>query len=221
MQALTGVRSSGGLSVRRTIGLVGGYLQAKLDPDVRETCARTARALEAAGHRTRPVEIPHAEMTPDVYLHIVLPEASEYHAPLLTAHADKYSPSVRLRLEMGRYMLAEDYVRAMQLRHRLTASVDAALDGCDALLLPALAIPAPVLGASTVTVDGHEEPVRAIMLRLTQLFNLTGHPAIALPAGLDNGGLPIGIQLVGHRGRTGDLLDVAADVEPIARPVTS
>jgi Asp-tRNA(Asn)/Glu-tRNA(Gln) amidotransferase A subunit family amidase len=50
-------------------------------------------------------------------------------------------------------------------------------------------------------------------LKLTQLFNLTGHPAIALPAGAGDDGLPRGIQLVGARGRTERLLDVAAAVE--------
>jgi aspartyl-tRNA(Asn)/glutamyl-tRNA(Gln) amidotransferase subunit A len=114
---------------------------------------------------------------------------------------------------MGRYLLAEDYVRAMRLRQVLTESVDRALDRYDALLLPALAIPAPPIGATTVEVDGTPAPVRATMLRLTQLFNITGHPAIALPAGLGPDGLPRSVQLVGHRGRTERLLDVAAAVE--------
>ena len=60
----------------------------------------------------------------------------------------RYSPGVRLRLEMGRYILAEDYVRAMRLRASLTAAVDRALERCDALLLPTLPIPAPPIGAS-------------------------------------------------------------------------
>jgi aspartyl-tRNA(Asn)/glutamyl-tRNA(Gln) amidotransferase subunit A len=114
---------------------------------------------------------------------------------------------------MGRYVLAEDYVRAMTLRARLRQNVDAALEGLDALLLPALAITAPPLGADSVEVDGRREPVRAVMLRLTQLFNITGHPAIALPAG-SSGGFPVGMQLVGRRGRTSDLLALAAAVEP-------
>ena len=157
--------------------------------------------------------MPHARITPDVYLHIVLPEASEYHAGTLERHPSGYSPNVRLRLEMGRYLLAEDYVRAMQMREWLRAGVDQALDGCDALLLPTLAIPAPILGATTVDVDGHTEPVRAVMLRLTQLFNLTGHPAIALPSGRTSEGLPIGMQLVGHRDQTSRLLHLAQAVE--------
>jgi len=116
---------------------------------------------------------------------------------------------------MGRYMLAEDYVRAMRLRSHLTAAVDRALEGCDALLLPALPIPAPPIGAATVSVDGVDQPVRATMLSRTQLFNITGHPAIALPAGRGPDGLPRSLQLVGERGRTERLLDVAAALETI------
>jgi aspartyl-tRNA(Asn)/glutamyl-tRNA(Gln) amidotransferase subunit A len=218
MQALTGAPSPRPTAFTRTVGLPGGYFLEKLDAGVRDAYERTVAALEANGQRTRAVEIADAGITSDVYLQIVLAEASEYHAPLLAQYADKYSANVRLRLEMGRYLLAEDYVRAMRLRDRLSAAVDAALAGCDALLLPALAIPAPVLGESTVTIDGAEEPVRAIMLRLTQLFNLTGHPAIALPAGRDARGLPVGIQLVGRRGETAALIDVAAVIEPLASP---
>jgi aspartyl-tRNA(Asn)/glutamyl-tRNA(Gln) amidotransferase subunit A len=161
------------------------------------------------------VDIEHAECTPDVYLHIVLPEAACYHAPTLASHADKYSPGVRLRLEMGRYLLAEDYVRAQRLREALTAAVGRVLDRHDALILPTLPIPAPPIGVTTVDVGGVQAPVRATMLSLTQLFNMTGHPAIALPAGTGPEGLPRSIQLVGHRGRTERLLDIAAAVEEI------
>jgi Asp-tRNA(Asn)/Glu-tRNA(Gln) amidotransferase A subunit family amidase len=58
-----------------------------------------------------------------------------------------------------------------------------------------------------------KEPVRAVMLRLTQLFNLTGHPAIVLPAGDGNDGLPRAIQIVGRRSETARLLRIAAAVE--------
>ena len=51
------------------------------------------------------------------------------------------------------------------------------------------------------------------MLRMTQLFNLSGHPAIALPAGTTASGLPIGMQLVGRRNETDQLIAVAAAVE--------
>lgn len=198
---------------RLVFGVPGAYFLDPLDGEVRRLFEAACRSLTEAGHTVVAVAIPHASWTPDVYLHIVLPEAAWYHAPTIDRHARRYSPGVRLRIEMGRYVLAEDYVRAMQLRELLIQEVDEAVGRCDALLLPALAIPAPPIGAASVEVGGTRQPVRAIMLKLTQLFNITGHPAIALPAGNGNDGLPRSLQLVGSRGRTERLLDIAAAVE--------
>jgi aspartyl-tRNA(Asn)/glutamyl-tRNA(Gln) amidotransferase subunit A len=211
-QAVTGIAPAGG---HLSLGVPRAYFFDRLEPGVRAAAETALLRLRGAGHMVSDVEIAHAASTPDVYLHITLPEASCFHAPLLSDHADKYSPGVRLRLEMGRYLLAEDYVRAMRLRELLTRAVDRALDRHDALVLPALAIPAPPIGASMVDVDGVQAPVRATMLRLTQLFNMTGHPAVALPAGRGPDGLPRGLQLVGHRHRTERLLDIAAAVEKV------
>ena len=61
-------------------------------------------------------------------------------------------------------------------------------------------------------INGTAEPVRGTMLRLTQLFNITGHPAIALPAAQDVDPLPRSVQIVGRRHET-DLLTMAAAVE--------
>jgi aspartyl-tRNA(Asn)/glutamyl-tRNA(Gln) amidotransferase subunit A len=196
------------------LGVPEPYFCDRLHPEVRAALVRTRQALSRAGHQVRTIAIEHAARTADVYLHIVLPEASWYHAPLLAAHADRYSPGVRLRLEMGRYVLAEDYVRAMQLREVLRRAVDTALRGCDALLLPSQPLPAPELGVAMVDIDGTKEPVRGAMLRLTQLFYITGHPAIALPAGTTRDGWPVGLQLVGHFGAASQLIQLAARVEP-------
>jgi aspartyl-tRNA(Asn)/glutamyl-tRNA(Gln) amidotransferase subunit A len=195
------------------LGVPVAYFFDKLDDEVVRLFAETRATLERTGHSIADVAIAHAHHTADVYLHIVLAEAAWYHGPLLDAHADKYSPGVRLRLEMGRYMLAEDNLRAMHARIELRRAVDKALEGLDALMLPALPIGAPLLGAATVETGRSTEPVRAMMLRLTQLFNVTGHPAIALPCGTGRDGLPRAIQLVGHRGGTERLLAVAAAVE--------
>jgi len=197
-----------------TLGIPTGYLLERLEPEIRSAFERLQAALTSRGHVIVDVTIGLARSTPDVYLHIVLPEAAAYHARTLAQHADRYSPNVRNRLETGRYMLAEDYVRAMQLRERLTRDVSGTLAACDALLLPTLPIAAPPLGVQSVDVDGRPEPVRAAMLRLTQLFNLTGHPSISLPAGVTTSGLPIGAQLVGPAGDTDRLLAIAAALEP-------
>jgi aspartyl-tRNA(Asn)/glutamyl-tRNA(Gln) amidotransferase subunit A len=199
---------------QRVLGVPQSYFWERLDPGVREALARAVDRLRHAGCEIRTVAIEHAARTADAYLHIVLPEASWYHAPTIDLHAERYSPGVRLRLEMGRYVLAEDYVRAMFLRGVLRGAVNRALEGCDALLLPTLPIAAPPIGAAAIEVDGQKEPVRAAMLRLTQLFNMTGHPAIALPAGRTRGGWPVSLQLVGAQNDTAGLLELAAAVEP-------
>jgi Asp-tRNA(Asn)/Glu-tRNA(Gln) amidotransferase A subunit family amidase len=128
---------------------------------------------------------------------------------------ERYTTPVRLRLEMGRYVMGEDYSRALAGREVLRREVDEALADYDALVLPTLPIPAPPLGAATVNVAGTEEPVRNLMLRLTQLFNLTGHPAISLPCGRTAGGLPCGLQLAGPRMQTDALLAVALACERV------
>jgi aspartyl-tRNA(Asn)/glutamyl-tRNA(Gln) amidotransferase subunit A len=214
MKATTvqGIAAAGGPLV---FGVPRPYLFDRLESAARETIESALRDIRGAGHKVHDAPIENAEWTADVYLHICLPEASAYHAATLDAHPDLYSPGVRVRLEMGRYVLAEDYVRAMRLRERLAKAVDRALERCDALILPTMPIPAPELGLTTVDVGGAAAPVRATMLRLTQLFNLSGHPAISLPAGTGPEGLPRSVQLVGHRGRTERLLDVAAAIEEI------
>jgi aspartyl-tRNA(Asn)/glutamyl-tRNA(Gln) amidotransferase subunit A len=154
----------------------------------------------------------------ETYGDISLPEAALWHADTLEARADDYQPIVRSRLEFGRTITAVAYLRAMHNRDVLTQAVDAALTGCDALVLPTLPIVAPKLGEAEVTftspAGGTEKlTARMALLRLTQLFNLTGHPAITLPVASE--GLPVGLQLVGRRNDTEALLAVATTCERI------
>jgi aspartyl-tRNA(Asn)/glutamyl-tRNA(Gln) amidotransferase subunit A len=146
-------------------------------------------------------------------MHISLGEAAAYHAHTIEAVPHLYTPPVRQRIELARYVLAEDYVRAQEVREALRREVDMALEGRHALVLPTLPIPAPAIGQASAQVAGAKHPVRALMLRLTQLFNLTGHPAISLPCGATSAGLPCGVQLVGRRSATDELLTVASAVE--------
>jgi len=209
-----GSRSSPGVTGLR-IGVLRDYFTSVLDPQVAHAFDATCAALVDAGARLDDVSIPHAGDISAVYLHIVLTEAAAYHAITLENRPDDYTANVRIRLEMGRYILGEDYIRAFRGREVLRQEVDAALDGHDVLLLPSLAVPATRLGVAMVKIGTIEEPVRNITLRLTQLFNITAHPAITLPCGTTIEGLPIGAQLVGHAGDTPALLDVASVVEGV------
>ena len=184
-----------------------------LDDEVRARFEETLERLRTAGAHIDDIEIHHATDIAPVYLHIQLADASAYHATSLATMPEKYTVPVRLRLELGRYVLAEDYVRALAGRELLKREVDAALSQHDALILPTLPIPAPTIGAKTVQIGAAAEPVRNLLLRLTQLFNVTGHPAISMPCGQTEAGLPCAVQLVGRRMQTDALLRVALACE--------
>jgi aspartyl-tRNA(Asn)/glutamyl-tRNA(Gln) amidotransferase subunit A len=202
----------GGLAGVR-LGVLEPYFCERLDPGVRRAFQAALDRLREAGAQVTPVALPHAALVAPVYLHTVLAEAMAYHAPTLDARPGDYVPAVRLRLELGRYVLAEDYVRAARGRAVLRREIDALLERVDALVLPTLPVPAPRLGESTVEIDGQRVAVRNATLRLTQVFNLTGHPAITLPMGEAAPGLPAGLQLAGRPGATRALLALAARCE--------
>jgi aspartyl-tRNA(Asn)/glutamyl-tRNA(Gln) amidotransferase subunit A len=195
------------------IGVPRGYLFDRLDEEVERHVIASIERLRTVGATVVDVTIPHLADTPNIYLLLAISDAAEFHARTLESRPFDYTEAVRLRLEMGRYMLSEDYVRALRGKRALTLGVEAALASVDVLALPALSIPAPPIGASTVAVKGGIEAVRAAMLRCTQPFNVTGHPAISLPCGRTAAGLPVGLQLVGPLFGTEALLSAALAVE--------
>jgi aspartyl-tRNA(Asn)/glutamyl-tRNA(Gln) amidotransferase subunit A len=195
------------------LGLLGAYFFDLIDPAVERVVLAAIERLRRTGVSIIDKIVAHANDIATVYLHLVLADGAAYHATALERRPQDYTPNVRLRLEMGRYVLGEDYSRALHGRAVLRRGVDRALEGVEALVLPALAIPAPPIGEASVAVKGSRESVRTIMLRCTQLFNLTGHPAVTVPCGLTPDGWPVGLQLVGRPGGTADLLRVARAFE--------
>jgi aspartyl-tRNA(Asn)/glutamyl-tRNA(Gln) amidotransferase subunit A len=186
-----------------------------LDDDVRRTFEAALEIFGRAGMRVGDHGLRHAHTISRVYLKIAPREAFLYHQATLDATPEKYTPAVRQRLELGRSVTHDEFLTALNVQADLREDVDRALAGCDALVLPAMPIPAPLLGAETVRVGGTDQPTRSMTLRDTQLFNLTGHPAISIPCGTTADGMPVGVQLVGHHGRTDALVRVALACEQI------
>ncbi len=187
--------------------------------EVRTSFESALADLRARGVSISHESIPRAELIAQTYLNLVLPEAALWHARYLDTRAEAYTPEVRGRIEKGRTILAVDYLRAREARLAYRRAVDALLKRFDALVLPTVALVAPPLGSLDVIIDaqsGERVNIRTAMLRLTQLFNITGHPAISLP--VRTPGLPVGLQLVGARGQTRRLLEIAAAVEKIVSP---
>jgi aspartyl-tRNA(Asn)/glutamyl-tRNA(Gln) amidotransferase subunit A len=205
-----GRRDGGPLRLAR----LRGYFDTPIEPAVRTAFDRALDRLRAAGATIIDVELPCAAAISEAYVNVVLPEGAAWHAKYLATRGSDYLPIVRARFESGRQIPAVAYLEARAFCRQLRHEVDALLATADALVLPTLPITAPLLGADTITIDPatHDQtPVRGAMLKHTQPFNMSGHPAITLPVQSD--GLPVGLQLVGQFGDTAGLLAVAAQCE--------
>ena len=200
------------------LGRLGGYFLETLDEDVRARFEEAMSRLSDAGASIVNVDAGRLPDIPATYLNVALPEAFAYHAEALKSVPEEFGQNVRSRLEMGARISRDDYVQAQAERARMREAVDRALSHCDVLVLPTLPIPPQRIGATTALVGSAEQPLRPLTLRLTQLFNLTGHPAISLPCGETRTGLPCGLQLVGRRQRTPELLQISVSCEKFVTP---
>lgn len=212
-----GPRAEPPVAPRPRLGIPRRYFLDLLEPAVEGAFAGTIERLAAAGCRIDDVDVPHAADTGPVYLHTQLAEAAEHHRADLDDRPDAYARSVRLPRPPRRSGCAVPAGPARSPRPaRSGPARAAALEDRAGLLLPTLPIAPPRFGAASIAIGNTTETTRALTLRLTQLFDLTGHPAISIPCGTA-GGLPAGVQLVGRRGETERLLALAAACEGAIR----
>ncbi len=143
----------------------------------------------------------------DRFARAILPimqgEAAANHRQWLEKHRDQYGTDVLAFIEGGLSITLADYEAAKREAERLREECELAMLDWDAIVLPTTACVAPRLD---------DIDVREPLTRFTRPFNLTGNPAVSIPVpGTAN--LPVGIQLVGHRGDDAALGRVALALE--------
>ena len=200
------------------LGKLGGYFLDTLDEEVRARFDEALSRLADAGASIVNVDLGRLPDIPTTYINVALPEAFAYHSEALKRDPEKFGRNVRTRLEMGEEISRDAYFKAQHDRAQMRTAVDSALSKCDALVLPTMPIPPQPVGATTAVVGSIEQPLRPLTLRLTQLFNLTGHPAVSIPCGDTREGLPCGLQLVGRHKHTPQLLQVSLNCEAFVTP---
>lgn len=130
---------------------------------------------------------------------------------------DLYTPYVRERLAEAAAVTQQQYEAALTSATRLGGAIDRLLAQVDVLLVPGVPFPASPAYDERVLIDGTWEDRDTGLCRNTAFANLSGHPTVAVPAGLD-GVLPVGVQLVGRRGSDFELIAWAARLQELLPP---
>ena len=180
------------------IGLVKEFFDAPLDEEVEMAVRAALDQLAELGATVTEVSLP---MFPDAQVisgTILMSEAAAYHRDLLASDGDKFTPSVRLRLEAGLFVTAADYLKAQQARARFNAEMANLFNEVDLLAGPTEPITAPPILAPEVTIGSDVVGTTAALTQFTRPYNISGTPAISVPCGFSEAGLPIGLQLAGR-----------------------
>jgi aspartyl-tRNA(Asn)/glutamyl-tRNA(Gln) amidotransferase subunit A len=187
----------------------------KLDPEVRRATEAAVRDMEKRGAVVHEVSLPHLKESLDAATEISLAEALHVHeaAGYFPARAAEYGEEVRQRIDAGAKVPAHRYLAGFDVRKRLLAEFDAAFQNVDAIVAPTVPVPAPLIGAESVQIDGEQFAVRPAIVGHCRPANFTGLPAISIPCGFTREGLPVGLQLIGRAFDEATLLRIAFSYE--------
>ena len=179
------------------IGVPREYFDAPLDWEVAEAVRAAIALLEQLGATVSEVSLPMFPDSQAISGTILMAEAAAYHRELLAKDGDKLDPAVRLRLEAGLFVSAADYLKAQQARAKFNREMAGLFQEVDLLAGPAEPITAPPILATEVDIEGQRVGTTAALTQYTRPYNISGAPAISLPCGFSESGMPIGLQLAG------------------------
>jgi aspartyl-tRNA(Asn)/glutamyl-tRNA(Gln) amidotransferase subunit A len=180
----------------KRIGVAEVYLRRHVAPEVGRLVEAGIATMEGLGATVVEIAPPPPSEAVPALLAILMPEATAYHLPWLRERPQDYSPAVRERLELGAVTPAVSYIQAQQVRRRFTDAFRRAMEGVDLVVTPSGPTAATPLEGDLITGDEADPRVLAALIAFSGPFDLTGFPAISIPCGFTEGGLPVGMQLV-------------------------
>ena len=199
-----------------TVGLPRQMFAEGLSDGVRRAVTHAAKVLEGLGAEVKEIDLPSLEYALPAYYVLSSAEASSNLARFdgvryghraaeyadleelyVKSRSEGFGPEVKRRILLGTYTLSAGYFdayykKALQVRMLVIRDFDRAFEGCDALLGPVAPTTAYRIGEKSMSPlemylgDVHTVPV-----------NIAGIPALSMPCGADENGLPVGLQLMG------------------------
>ena len=193
------------------IGFIRHFHETDLPAQAEVTAAlqNVVRTLQALGAEIRDVSLPTLGEFAAVNRVILQSEAWAIHGPWLRERPGDYGRLARRRLMAGAFLSAGDYVQAARRRLEMIGAVEDALRDVDVLLCASAMDPPS-------RIDDAVETERTYPRQARTPFNVTGHPALAMMAGLSHNGLPLSVQFVGRYFAEATLFRVARELERAA-----
>jgi aspartyl-tRNA(Asn)/glutamyl-tRNA(Gln) amidotransferase subunit A len=192
------------------IGVPTSFYVDDLDADVAKALDHSIAVLKREGADIVKVELPDQRQLTAACQLVLAVEAAAYHKRWLIERPQDYGPQVLMRLQNGLAIPGVLYLEALRWRGPALAAHIAATANVDAVLAPVAPVAAPTIAESDVGNSPNAEAVIQRLTRFTRTINYLGLPALAVPAGFNANGLPIGMQLVGRSFDETTLLAIGA-----------
>lgn len=161
-----------------------------VSPEVVSIVEKEITRLEKLGARAEEVNLPSLPYVRAANAVIMVSEAAAFHQDNLAKTPENYGEVTRARFRLGRMFSARDYIQAQRWRPVAVREFSEALRRVDFLVTPTMTQPAAKF-------EGYDPLFTAKDRSFTAPFNFTGLPAISVPAGFTDAGLPVGMQIVG------------------------
>lgn len=194
------------------IGINEEYFFKDVDGPVEKIIRERIADLEKQGATVTTVSIPSLRNAEWVELATSLSEASAIHHSDLQTRPDDFGADIRFLFELGELFTAVDYLQAQQARRQLKIEFNAALEKVDVLIAPTLPFISPNIGDDKVNINGKQVDFIENCIRFTGPSNLTGLPAMTVPAGIAEK-MPVGLQIIGRAFDEARLLNVGLAIE--------
>ncbi len=207
--------SNDGSNKKFKIGIPKQFFFDMIEPKVMEIFREFVDRLHGCGITTTSnVDVDGTDKIFDTWRAIRLGESAATHDEWMISRRQDYGEDVIRMLEKGQEITAVKYINALhKWRQEIKDAFLKAMSEYDALLVPTTIIPAPFLDQKEVNIEGKTVEVYLSLSRLTTVFDITGLPALNIPAGLVDSKLPVGVQLVGRPFDEARLLKIAYTYE--------
>jgi amidase len=199
--ALQGIYGARGVK----IGTDWDFVSEDADPVTVGFVKDAVEVLEGIGALTTPVSFPSITELLKMNMAATMAETAAHHDATYPSQADKYGPSVKAMIEMGRAATAVDIGKGIIERRKFRGAVIRMFDDIDIFVMPVFKLGTPTWSEMRAQVAESFD----LIGKFTSPINATGTPTVTLPVGFTDDGRPVAMQLCGAPGSEALLLKVA------------